>query len=434
MCSFRWFPFLLLALLSVRVLAAPSPAVPLDRVLVIVNDDVVTQSELDDRLPVIKRQLTEQHLRVPPDQVLRRQVLERMILERLQLQLAAQLGIKATDAQVNGALQNLAERNHLTPAQFDAALRKEGIPAATFRHQLQTQIIIQQLLEREINDRVSVSENEVQAFLAQQRDKGDGKQYNVSHILIAIPDAAKPEAIQAAQARAEEALRKLRTGANFEQTAIADSQDPDALEGGNLGWKSAGQLPELFVSALENMKPGDISGLLRGPNGFHILRLNDVRGATEASVMQTHARHILIKTNEIVNLADAENKIRQLRERIENGADFAALAKANSDDPGSALAGGDLGWINPGQMVPGFEKAMNALKVDELSQPVRTRFGVHLIQVLGRRQADISEERREINARQQIHARKADERYEQWLRQLRDEAYVKYVGEGAPPG
>lgn len=428
-----WLPVFLLALLSARAFAdTPAAPVPLDSVLVIVNDDVITQSELDERLPVIKRQLAEQHLQVPPEDVLRHQVLERMILERLQLQLAARLGITATDAQIQSAMDDMATRNHLTPDQLDAALRKEGIPPSGFRKQLRTQLIIQQLLEREINDRVTVSDSEVQAYLAREGDKGQGQQYNLSHVLIAIPDAAKPQMVQAAQARAEAVLKKLQAGANFEQTAVADSQDPDALEGGNLGWKSAGQLPELFVSALAKMKPGDISGLLRGPNGFQILRLNAVRGSAPASVVQTHVRHILIKTNEVVTLADAEQKAAQLRARIENGAHFATLAKANSDDPGSALQGGDLGWVNPGQMVPEFEKAMNALKVGEISQPIVTRFGVHLIQVLGRREADISEERREAQARQQIHARKADQRYEQWLRQLRDEAYVKYVDKPAP--
>jgi peptidyl-prolyl cis-trans isomerase SurA len=408
----------------------PSPApVALDRILVIVNDDVVTQSELDARLPAIKRQLADQHVRLPPEDVLRRQVLERMIMERLQLQLAAQLGIRISDARVDETVARLAAQNKMSPKEFNAELAREGITPAAFRHEVHNQLIIQQLVDREINSRVSVSDSEVDAFLATRKDQDAGKQFNVSHILIGIPEGGR--GIEAAQQRAQDLVRQLRQGADFQQLAIANSQDPNALEGGNLGWKTAGQLPALFVSALDKMQPGEVSDPLRSPNGFHILKLNEVRGESRVPVVQTHARHILIRVTELVSPADALAKIRQLRERIENGEDFAALARANSDDPGSALNGGDLGWINPGQTVPDFEKAMNALKVNELSQPVQSPYGVHLIQVLGRREADISAEKREIDARQQIHARKADERYEQWLRQLRDEAFVQYVGKDA---
>lgn len=404
-----------------------APGRDLDRILVIVNDDVITQSELGSRLPAIKQQLLKQRVRLPADEVLNRQVLERMILERLQLQLAAQLGIQVSEAKVEQAFARLAQQNKLSVEQFKAALTAEGIAIAAFREQLRDQLTIQQLLEREINSRVSVSESEVQAFIAERARRGEAIAYNVGHILVAVPENANTAAVQAAERRARELVRQLRNGGDFEQTAVAQSQDAKALEGGALGWRTPEQLPALFVSALKGMEAGEISDVLRSANGFHILKLNGKRGGDQRqAVVQQRARHILIKPNELVSLNDAEAKARALRDRIEQGTDFAALAKAHSDDPGSVANGGDLGWVTPGQTVPEFERALNELKPGEVSQPVRTPFGVHLIQLLERREADISAERSEMEARAEIRARKADERYEQWLRQLRDEAYVEY--------
>lgn len=420
--------FLLLALaVPPLAQAVAAPARDLDRILVIVNDDVITRSELGSRLPSIKQQLLKQRVRLPSDEVLNRQVLERMILERLQLQLAAQLGIQVNEAKVDQAFARLAEQNKLDVEQFKAALKAEGIPVAGFREQLREQLTIQQLLEREVNNRVSVSDSEVQAFIADRARRGEAVAYNVGHILIAVPENANAAAVQAAERRARELVRELRNGADFEQTAVAQSQDSRALEGGGLGWRTAEQLPALFVSALKGMKPGEVSDVLRSANGFHILKLNAKRGGDQRqAVVQQHARHILIKPSEIVSLAEAEAKARALRERIEQGADFAALARAHSEDPGSVGDGGDLGWVTPGQTVPEFERALSELKPGEVSQPVRTPFGVHLIQLLERREADVTVERSEMEARAQIRARKVDERYEQWLRQLRDEAYVEY--------
>ena len=243
-----------------------------------------------------------------------------------------------------------------------------------------------------------------------------------------MPESASPEAIAQAKGRAEEALQRIRQGGDFAQAAIGFSQGPEALSGGNLGWKNAGQLPELFLSAIKNLASGSLTDVLRSPNGFHILRVNNRRGDVRTErVTQTHARHILLKSSEIQSLDDARAKLTQLRERIENGDDFAALARAHSEDPGSAINGGDLGWVSPGQLVPEFEKAMSALKPNGLSAPTHSPFGLHLIQVLGRRDQDVTQERTRGAARNQIHARKADERYEQWSRQLRDEAFVEYL-------
>ncbi len=429
-----WNAILGLFLLLLPSIMAAAPAPPkatgeIDRILVVVNDDVITETELANRLAETKKQLALEKIKTPPDDILRKQLLDRMVLERLQLQLAVQTGIRVGESEVDQAIETIARRNNLSVENFRKALAKSGMDVAAYRAQTRDQLTIQQLLEREINNRVTVTDSEVSHFLENPQSRADmDVTYNLSHILIGIPESASPEAIQAAKKRAEDILRQLKAGADFEQIAVSYSQGADALKGGGLGWKKPGELPELFLGALKSMSPGDISETLRSPNGFHILKLNDKRGAAQAeAVTQTHVRHILQRPSEIQSLEDARQKLLNLRERVENGDDFAALARAHSEDTGSAASGGDLGWVNPGMMVPEFEKVMNALKPNQLSQPVRSSFGLHLIQVLGRRSHDITQERLEAAARQQIHARKADERYEQWARQLRDEAFVEYL-------
>ena len=422
---------LLVALPPATATEQPSAPQDIDRILVIVNDDVITETELADRLVDTKKQLALQGIKIPPDNVLRKQLLERMVLEHLELQLAVQGGIHVSEDDVDNAIESIAKRNNLEADAFRKAVMQSGVDWTSYRAQIRDQVTIQRLLEREINDHVTVTDSEVRNFLENAENRADmDVAYHLSHILIGIPEAASADAIQAAKKRAEDIYRQLKQGADFQQTAVSYSQSPDALKGGDLGWKKAGELPELFLGAVKNMAPGEISDILRGPNGFHILKLVDKRGgAAAAAVMQTHVRHILLRPSEIQSLDEARIKLLHLRERVENGEDFAALARAHSEDPASAANGGDLGWVDPGQMVPDFEKAMNALKPNELSQPVRTPFGLHLVQVLGRRTHDVTQERMEAAARQQIHARKADERYEQWARQLRDEAFVEYTSE-----
>lgn len=422
---------LILSLLPTLVPAASEQPVDIDRILVIVNDDVITETELADRLTETKQQLALEKIKMPPDNILRKQLLDRMVLERLELQLATQTGIHVSDADIDEAIETVAQRNNLSVENFRKAMEHNGMDFTAYRARIRDQITIQQLLEREINNRVTVTDTEVNNFLENPQNRADmGVAYQLSHILIGIPESASSEAIQAAKKHAEDILRQLKQGADFGQIAVSYSQSADALKGGNLGWKQAGELPELFLGALKSMSPGDISDILRGPNGFHILKLVNKRGDTQAeSVIQTHVRHILLRPSEIQSLDEARTQLLHLRERIEHGEDFAALARAHSEDPGSAASGGDLGWVNPGQMVPEFEKAMDALKPNQLSEPVRTPFGLHLIQVLGRRSHDVTEERVVAAARQQIHARKVDERYEQWARQLRDEAFVEYMAQ-----
>ncbi len=409
--------------------AAPRPSSELDRIVAIVNDDVITDSELGQRLRETRKQLELEKIAAPPDTALRKQLLERMVLERLQLQLAAQTGIRVGESDVDRAFETVARRNNLGAEEFRKALTQKGMDVVAYRNQLRDQLTIQQLLEREIGNRVTVTDSEVENFLENPQSRaGMDVSYQLSHILIGIPESASSEAIQAARKRAEDIRRQLAGGANFEQTAVSQSQGADALKGGALGWKKAGELPELFLEALKTLPVGGTSEVLRSPNGFHILKLNNKRGDAQAeAVTQTHVRHILLRPSEILSLDEARQKLLALRERIENGEDFAALARAHSEDTGSAASGGDLGWASPGQMVPEFEKAMNALKPNQLSAPVRSSFGLHLIQVLERRSHDMSREREQAAARQQIHARKADERYEQWARQLRNEAFVEYL-------
>ena len=420
----------LLLLVAAAPLGAAVPVDDVDRIAAVVNDEVITETELSMRLAETKKQLALEKIKAPTDAILKRQVLERMIMERVQLQLAAKSGIRVGDEDVEQALRNIARRNKTTPENFIKTLARRGLDPAAFRNQVHDQLSIQQLVEREINNRVTVTEAEITGFLEDQENRARvSLEYNIAHIFIAIPESAAPETIQASKQRADDILRQLRQGGDFGQAAISHSTGAEALKGGGLGWKKAGQLPELFLAALGKMRKGEVSDVLRGPNGFHIIKLNDKRGETAAAaaVTQTHARHILLRPSEILGTEEARKKLLQLRGRIENGEDFAALARAHSEDTASAAEGGDLGWISPGQTVPDFEKAMSALKPDQLSAPVPTSFGLHLIQVLGRRSQDISQERNRAAARSQIHARKADERYEQWLRQLRDEAYVEYM-------
>lgn len=423
------FAALVGGLLSTPLLAAPTKTVadPIDRILIVVNDEVVTAREVDLRVNTVRTRLINQKVNLPPDQILRRQVMERMVVERLQQQIARQLGLTVSDDRLERAINQIAEKNNKSLEALRRESEKEPGGYRAFREELRAQLLIQQLVDREVNNRISVSEAEVENFLAGQGGRDSGLEYNLSHILIAIPEAASPEIIQKAKRKADELFGELKNGADFGQLAIAHSQGQNALEGGGLGWKHAGQLPDLFVNALRTLQPGTVSEVLRSPSGFHLLRLNARRGGGEAlQVTQSRTRHILIKSSELISPSEALRRAEQLRERIAQGADFAEIARAHSEDIGSAASGGNLGWVNPGQTVPEFEKAMNALKPGELSAPIRSPFGIHIIQVLERRDRDMSQERAQANARNQIHARKADERYEQWMRQLRDEAFVEY--------
>ncbi len=407
--------------------AAETGSTPLDRIVAVVNNDVITQLELNQRLRLVSQQLQKQGTPLPPRELLEKQLLERIIMDRTQLQLAQETGVKVDDSQLDKTLQRIAQENKLSQDQFRAALEKDGVNFAKFREDIRHEIIMGRLREREVDNRVTVSEGEVDSFLAMHNAAaGDGNEFNLAHILVRVPEQASPEQLQKLKARATQALEELMAGKDFRQIAASHSDAPDALEGGAIGWRSSGQLPTLFVETLNALKPGENSLVLRSPNGFHILKLLGKRGKDAPLIVrQTHARHILIKVNEVVSEQDARTRALQLKERLDHEAKFEELARQFSED-GSASRGGDLNWLSPGDTVPEFEKAMDALQPGQLSEPVRSPFGWHLIQVIERRNEDVSKERLRMQARQEIRARKADEAYQEWLRQLRDRAYVEY--------
>jgi peptidyl-prolyl cis-trans isomerase SurA len=398
-----------------------------DRIVAIVNKEVVTASELRERVSYAERELKRQNTPTPDRNVLERQVLERLILDKAQLQLAADSGLRVDELQLDRALERIAENNNLTLAAFRKALESDGVEVNRFREEVRRQIVMQRLREREVDERIEVSESEIDLYLDEQKGAGgERSEYNVAHILIRLPDQASPERIAQARARAEKARDEARAGADFGRLAASYSDAADALQGGQMGWRSADRIPELFAAALQAMKPGDVSDILRSPGGFHLLRLLDRRGAGPGrSVMQSRARHILIRTNELVSESEARRRLTDLRERVvTGGVDFAQLARTNSVDV-SAAQGGDLGWIYPGDTVPEFERAMDALKPGEVSPPVKSPFGWHLIQVVERRTGGLPAERQRLVARQALRERKSDEAYQDWLRQLRDRTYVE---------
>ncbi|HYL88518.1 MAG TPA: peptidylprolyl isomerase [Burkholderiales bacterium] len=407
--------------------AVPVHAVTLvDRIVAVVNKDVITYSELYTAVGQAERELRRRGTPAPDRPVLERQMLERLILEKAQLQLARDSGVRVDDLQVDRAVERIAASNNMTLADFRRTLEADGVAFDAWRNDIRQQMILARLREREVDNRVQVSESEVDTFLEQAKSRPDNAEYNIAHILVRVPEGASPERIRQARERAEQALGEIKGGAPFARVAASYSDAPDALQGGAIGWRSQDRLPELFSGALAKMQPGQVSEPLRSPAGFHLLELVGRRGAgTEAPVQQTRLRHILIRTNEAVSESEARRKLLDLRDRIVNGgADFGELARQYSDD-GTAARGGELDWVYPGDTVPEFEHAYEALKIGEVSQPVRTPFGYHLIQVLERRSSDVSPERKRMQARQALRDRKADEAYQEWLRQLRDSTYVE---------
>ncbi|MDY6979242.1 MAG: peptidylprolyl isomerase [Pseudomonadota bacterium] len=419
---------LLVALVALN--AAPLFAAPiqeLDHVVAIVNDDVITRVELDQRLERIKSQARQQQQRLPDEQTLERQVLENLIVEELQLQLAEKAGIRVDDETVNQVINNIARENNLSLPQFQEVLRRDGMSFAAFRENIRNEIIINQLRKRRVEDSVNVTEQEVDNYLSNMENRqGLNDEFRLGHILIGVPDGATPQQIQQAETKARQVYNRLRLGADFHQTAVAESSGQNALQGGDLGWRKGGQLPSALADILVDMEPGDISEPQRSASGFHILKLLDRRSSEQRRIVeQTLARHILIRPNQLVSNADARQRLARLRERIQRGESFADLARAHSDDTGSAAEGGSLGWFNPGSMVPRFEEVVNRLDPGQISQPFQSRFGWHIVEVISRRKHDDTEQYQRIQARQSIHKRQSDEAIEQWLRRLRAEAYVE---------
>jgi peptidyl-prolyl cis-trans isomerase SurA len=419
---------LLVLLLLAPLCAAAQGILPVDRIVAIVNKDVITASELSDAVGAAERQLRRQGTRLPERGLLERQMLERLILDKAQLQLARDSGIRVDELQLDRAVQRIAQNNNMSLSEFRRALEKDGVVFPAWRDELREQIVLTRLREREVDDKIQVSDTEIDLYLAGLKSGPDNRaEYQLSHILVRVPEQSTPERVEAARQRAQKALDEARAGADFASLAASYSDAPDALQGGALGWRSHDRLPELFANALAHLQAGEVSDALRSPAGFHVLKLNARRGAAMdgAPVAQTRLRHILIRPSETMAEGEAVRRLSDLRNRIVNGhADFAEMARVHSSDS-SAARGGELDWIYPGDTVPDFERAYRELKINEVSQPVRTPFGYHLIQVLERRSADMSPERRRLQARQALRERKADEAFQDWLRQLRDQVYVE---------
>ena len=415
------------AALTLPAHAAVKP-VEVDRIVAVVNNEVITALQLRERVAQATRQLQRQGGQLPPAEVLERQLLERLIVERAQLQLARDTSLRVDDGMLERAIARIAANNKLSATELRAALERDGVSWSRFRDEIRTEIVLTRLREREVDNKVVVTDAEVENFLTNNPDAFSGIEFQLAHILLRAPEGASPEQIARLRERAEKVMARLRSGEDFARVAAETSDAPDGISAGNIGWRERDRLPALYADAARDLKPGELSPVLRSASVLHIVKLVDKRGGAAAGpqqLEQTRARHILIKTSEVLSDTEAEARLLALRERVVNGADFGELAKANSADL-SAAKGGDLGWVNPGDTVPEFERAMNALKPGDISAPVRSPFGWHLIQVTERRVQDVTEERKLNAARAILRERKAEAAYEDWLRQLRDSTYVDY--------
>ena len=411
---------------ATRASSSGDRSVLIDRVVAIVNDEALTQYDISEQTRTVLAQMKASKVTPPAPDVLEKQLLDRLITERVLTQYAKESGIRVDDTQVERTIARIAQDNKMTPDEFKKAVEREGIAYSKYREDIRNEMVIQRLREREVEGRVNVSDAEVDLFLATLDSQSGGEvEYKLAHISVLVPEQATPEQIEMRVRKVEEAMRQLRSGGDFGQVAATFSDAPDALQGGNLGWRPPARLPQIFLDPIRSLKPGQYSGVLRSAAGFHIVKLIESRSRKDPTVVeQTRVRHILVKVNEITSDTDAKAKIERIRERIDLGAKFDEQAKLNSED-GSAPKGGELGWVSPGDTVPDFETAMSRLKVGELSGPVRTPFGWHLIEVEERRTQDITTERQRDQARLALRQRKSDEMFQDWVRQQRDRTYVE---------
>lgn len=416
----------LLALATLPFAAAQAAPQVLDRIIVVVNDGVVLQSELDGAMDNARKTIAERKLSAPPDSVLRTQVLDRLILAKLQTQRAAQAGVRIDDRELNDVLTNIAQQNNMTLGEFSDMLRKQGMDYLAVREQVRDEVLISRVRQREVEGRVSITDQDVDMFLAGQ-GADDTTEYHLSHILVAVPDGATDAERAKARAKAEALLKRVTGGEDFAQVAIASSDGQQALQGGDLDWKKAADLPALFASAASKLKQDEVSPILETGSGFHIIKLTGQRDQEgPKTVNETHARHILVITNAVRNEDQARAQAKDIYEKLKAGGKWEDLASQFSDDPGSKNSGGDLGFQPPGVFVPEFQQHLDALKPGEIAQPFHTQFGWHIASVIERRTRDTSVESKHARARAAIQQRKAGEEYESWLRRLREDAYVEY--------
>jgi peptidyl-prolyl cis-trans isomerase SurA len=399
----------------------------LDKVEAIVNDNVVTSGELDEQVAMITERLKEQHTQLPAGDVLRKQVLDRLVVQEVQLQRAAKLGMKVSDEQLNAAIAEVAQRNRIAFADLPKALASQGMDYGSYRENMRKEILLSGLRQRDVLAKINVTPRELDQFIERQKKLPSAStEYNVSHILIAVPQEASQAQVDELAKRAQDIYERARGSEDFGRLAVAYSNSQTALEGGKLGWRKGPELPTFFAEVIVKLKAGEISAPIRTPSGFHLIKLNEVRSTDGNMVVeQTHARHILIKPNELQDDATVKQKLTAIRERILKGEEFAAFATSMSEDPGSSVNGGDLGWTSPGTFVPEFDSELAKLKDNEISEPFRTQFGWHIVQLLGHRSFDTTEETQRQRAFNQLRESKADEETELWLRRLRDEAFVE---------
>ena len=406
----------------------PRPGTALDRVVAVVNDDVILKSELDARTTDVEKQVLARNTPLPPLDVLQKQVLDQMILTRIELQQAAGRGITVSDDNLNQALSRIASNAGVTLDQLPDDLKKQGIDYAVFRQDLRDQIVVQNLQQQVLSDQLHITQQELDDQMRADQSGGDSDTaYHLSQILVALPLNPTPEQVAAGHKKADEIYQKLKGGADFAATAVAYSDDQQALKGGDFGWRKGSELPTIFANVVPQMKAGDFSTPIQSVSGFHIVKLDEVKqGAGGATITQTHARHILIRSGALLTEAQAKAKIQAIYQQLKGGADFAKLAEENSADPGSAKQGGDLGWLDPGATVPEFDATMNKLQPGDISEPFQTQFGWHIVQVLGRRQAQQTDESRRNLAYQAIYNRKSEDVIQHWLSELKDSAFIEY--------
>ncbi len=400
--------------------------ITLDKVIAVVDDDVVMASELQQRIRMVTTQLQANQTQMPPEDVLRAQIIEQLVTESLQLQIGKRVGIEISEAELDAAITRMKQANKLSDAAFEQQLAQDNVSINSLREQIRRDMIIDQVQRGSVNRRIRISEQEVENFLkSKQGQFWSSPDYNLGHILISLPTTASNEDAKAAEKKAQDIVERLRAGADFRQIAVAESKGQNALQGGELGWRKSAQMPDLFANAVESLEEGAISEPLQSGAGFHILKLYGKRGAQEQVIEQSKVRHILIKPSTILSNEEAHEKLAGIRQKIIDGADFAEQAKEHSEDVGSMLSGGDLGWSLPGKFVPEFERAIDNSAVGDISKPFRSQFGWHILQVLERRQQDMSETVRTNQANRLLRSRRFEEERLNWIREIRDEAFVE---------
>ncbi|GAB3109356.1 molecular chaperone SurA [Aestuariicella hydrocarbonica] len=409
-----------------------SQTVPLDKVIAVVDNDVVMASELNQRMRMVVSQLRANQTQLPPEDILRSQITEQLITESLQLQMGQRAGVQVDEAQIDAAINRMKQANNIGDAEFERQLAADGISINSLREQIRRDMIIEQVQRGSVNRRIRITEQEVENFLKSKQGRfWASPDFNLGHILIAVSSSSDSETIKAAEEKANNLRAQILNGANFRELAVTESQGQNALKGGDLGWRKTSEMPELFAENIEGLEKGDVTPPLRSGAGFHILKIYDKRGAQEQVIEQSKVRHILIKPSAILTDEQARQKLADIRQQILDGADFAEMARTNSEDVGSMLSGGDLGWSLPGKFVPEFERTINSTPVGDISQPFRSQFGWHILQVEERRQQDMSETVRTNQAMNLLRSRRFEEERINWLQEIRDEAYVEIKNDPA---